>query len=43
MTFCAGVSAEGIRCASAVSIWSRIAAAEGIGLSSPYFRLYPYL
>jgi hypothetical protein len=43
MAFCTGVNADGMRWASAVSIWTRIVAAEGIDLSSPYFRLYPYL
>jgi hypothetical protein len=36
----AGVSAEGILCASADSIWNRIIEAEVMASSSPYIRLY---
>jgi hypothetical protein len=35
----AGVNAEGILLASFASTWSRIVAAEGMEICSPYFRL----
>jgi hypothetical protein len=42
ITFCAGVSAEGILFASAASTWNRIVAAEGIDISSLYIRLFDW-